>query len=81
MSVEFPGAVPEMPVKDLDLAIAYYVANLGFNRDWGGGDEGDGIAGISRGDCRIFLASRRFRENRYDNTGTGGDLDQSQQHY
>ena len=69
MSEQFPGAVPEIPVEDLDKAIAYYVTQLGFTLDWGGGDEGDGIAGISRGECRIFLASRGFRENRYGNAG------------
>jgi hypothetical protein len=44
-----------------------YVKNLGFNLDWGG-DEGAGIAGISKGDCRIFLTGRGFREM-YRNAG------------
>jgi len=65
MKHEFPGAVPEIPVDDVDQAAAYYVRSLGFNLDWGG-EEGGGIAGISRGNCRIFLTSRGFRE-RYRN--------------
>ena len=61
MKHEFPGAVPEIPVDDVDQAAAYYVRSLGFNLDWGG-EEGGGIAGISRGNCRIFLTGRGFRE-------------------
>jgi uncharacterized glyoxalase superfamily protein PhnB len=60
MSHPFPGAVPEIPVSNVDEAIAYYEASLGFTRDWGG-DEG-GIAGISRGECRMFLTNTGFRE-------------------
>jgi predicted lactoylglutathione lyase len=67
MKDEFPAAVPELPVDDVDQAAAYYVTNLGFNLDWSGEDDG-GIAGISKGHCRIFLTGRRFRE-RYKNTG------------
>jgi predicted lactoylglutathione lyase len=66
MKDEFPGAVPEIPVDDVDQAAAYYVTNLGFHLDWGG-QEG-GIAGISRGNCRMFLTSRGFREM-YRNAG------------
>jgi|SRR3970040_1464476 len=60
MKNEFPGAVPEIPVSDIDKATAYYERNLGFNIDWGG-EEG-GIAGIPKGDCRIFLTDGAFRE-------------------
>jgi predicted lactoylglutathione lyase len=67
MKDEFPAAVPELPVDDVDQAAAYYVTNLGFSLDWSGEDDG-GIAGISKGHCRIFLTGRRFRE-RYKNTG------------
>jgi uncharacterized glyoxalase superfamily protein PhnB len=67
MKDEFPAAVPELPVDDVDQAAAYYVTTLGFNLDWSGEDDG-GIAGISKGHCRIFLTGRRFRE-RYKNTG------------
>ena len=45
MKSEFPGAVPEIPVKDVDKAAAYYESKLGFSVDWGG-EEG-GIAGVS----------------------------------
>jgi catechol 2,3-dioxygenase-like lactoylglutathione lyase family enzyme len=57
MKYEFPGAVPEIPVDDVDQAAAYYVRSLGFHLDWGGG-----IAGISKGHCRIFLTGRDFRQ-------------------
>src|SRR5688572_5681042 len=57
MKHEFPAAVPEIPVTDMDRALEYYERNLGFNIDWGGG----GIAGISKGECRMFLTDRDFR--------------------
>jgi predicted lactoylglutathione lyase len=60
MKNEFPGAVPEIPVSDIDIAGAYYENELGFTIDWGG--ERDGIAGISKGNCRMFLTNRHFRE-------------------
>jgi uncharacterized glyoxalase superfamily protein PhnB len=61
-----PAAVPEIPATNIDNAAAYYVDTLGFNFDWG--DEQGGIAGISRGNCRLFLTNRSFREN-YGNAG------------
>ena len=48
----FPGAVPEIPVSDINKATAYYESSLGFKIDWGGAE--GGIAGISKGDCRMF---------------------------
>lgn len=60
MKSEFPGAVPEIPVKSIKDAVAYYQSNLGFTLDWGGGDVG--LAGISRGNCRMFLADQEFRK-------------------
>ena len=60
MEHEFPGAVPEIPVTDIDTAAAYYRDQLGFSIDWGGED--GGIAGISKGSCRMFLTNRAFRE-------------------
>jgi len=57
---DFPGAVPEIPVADVDRAAAYYQNQLGFTVDWGG--ENGGIAGISKGSCRMFLTNRAFRE-------------------
>ena len=60
MKNEFPAAVPGIPVTDMDQALAYYEGKLGFNIDWGG-TEG-GIAGISQGDCRMFLTDSDFRE-------------------
>lgn len=60
MDHDFPGAVPEIPVSDVDTAAAYYKGQLGFSIDWGGED--GGIAGLSKGSCRMFLTSRAFRE-------------------
>jgi catechol 2,3-dioxygenase-like lactoylglutathione lyase family enzyme len=62
MERQFPKAVPEIPVSDVDKAAAYYERHLGFSIDWGG-EEG-GIAGISRGDCRMFLTNPAFRAGR-----------------
>lgn len=60
MKSEFPGAVPEIPVKDVDKAAAYYASKLGFSVDWG--DDAGGIAGISKGQCRMFLTNDAFRQ-------------------
>src|SRR5437763_14983905 len=62
----FPAAVPEIPAASVDKAAAYYVDTLGFTFDWG--DEQGGIAGISRGNCRLFITNRSFRES-YRNRG------------
>jgi catechol 2,3-dioxygenase-like lactoylglutathione lyase family enzyme len=67
MKTEFPAAVPEIPVTDLDTALEYYRNRLGFNVDWAD-PEGGGIAGISRGNCRLFLTNAAFREP-YGNSG------------
>lgn len=66
MNSTFPGAVPEIPVRDIDEAAAYYTSSLGFTVDWIGKDLG--LAGISKGDCRIFLANSDYRKQ-YGNTG------------
>ena len=62
MTGDFPGAVPEIPVGSVGRAVAYYTSSLGFARDWGGDD--GGIAGISRGNCRLFLTDAAFRAQR-----------------
>ena len=62
MKHEFPAAVPEIPVTDMNAALHYYEGKLGFNIDWGGAD--GGIAGISKGHCRMFLTDSDFREHR-----------------
>ena len=59
MKNEFPAAVPEIPVTDMNAALDYYRSKLGFNIDWGGVDRG--IAGISKGHCRMFLTNADFR--------------------
>jgi uncharacterized glyoxalase superfamily protein PhnB len=60
MNSKFPGAVPEIPVSNINDAVAYYQSNLGFTLDWGGDELG--LAGISKGNCRIFLADSEFRK-------------------
>jgi len=57
--MKFPAAVPEIPVTDINAALDYYERKFGFNIDWGGAE--GGIAGISKGDCRMFLTDRDFR--------------------
>jgi hypothetical protein len=52
-------------IDSAECIAAYYESNLGFSIDWGGED--GGIAGISRGQCRMFLTNRAFREQ-YANT-------------
>ena len=52
MKSEFPGPVPEIPVRDIARAVAYYENNLGFTLDWGG--EELGLAGISKGNSPII---------------------------
>jgi uncharacterized glyoxalase superfamily protein PhnB len=64
----FPQAVPEIPVTDLKQAADYYVKVLGFHLDWG--NDSDGIAGISQGDCRMFLTNTPFHRH----YGTGGPI-------
>src|SRR5678815_1117897 len=58
-AMKFPAAVPEIPVTDMNAALDYYERKLGFSIDWGGVD--GGIAGISKGECRMFLTDRDFR--------------------
>jgi uncharacterized glyoxalase superfamily protein PhnB len=57
----FPAPVPEIPAANVARAIAYYVDTFGFTVDWV--SDRDGIAGISRGNCRLFVASPSFRES------------------
>ena len=66
MTYELPSAVPEIPVAELGTALAYYQQQLGFSHEWGD-ESGGGIAGISQGSCRLFLADPVFRERRYGN--------------
>ena len=62
MTLDLPAAVPEIPVRDIQEATAYYENNLGFAVDWC--SEELGLAGISKGNCRIFLANAEYREQR-----------------
>ncbi len=60
--MKFPVPVPEIPAASVEKSAAYYVTKLGFTLDFG--DEQGGIAGISKGSCRLFLTNRSFREGR-----------------
>jgi catechol 2,3-dioxygenase-like lactoylglutathione lyase family enzyme len=62
MILGLPAAVPEIPVSDITAATTYYRDNLGFNLDWVAADIG--LAGISRDNCRLFLAGPEFRRER-----------------
>ncbi len=57
--MQFPAICPEVPVADLGSSVAYYNAQLGFALDWS--DVKLGLAGISRGDSRLFLADAGYR--------------------
>lgn len=65
-AMTIPAPVPEIPAANVGQAVAYYVKALGFALDWGGSQ--GGIAGISRGNCRLFLTDGPFREA-HGNTG------------
>ena len=62
MIPRLPGAVPEIPVSDVTAATSYYRDALGFDVDWIATDIE--LAGISRDDCRLFLAGPAYREAR-----------------
>jgi len=62
MIPELPGAVPEIPVSDITAATTYYRDNLSFGLDWVAADIA--LAGISRDNCRLFLAGPLFRKER-----------------
>jgi hypothetical protein len=66
LSAALPCPVPEIPARDLASATAYYEQKLGFTVDWGG--EELGLAGISTGSRRLFLADGDYREG-YGNVG------------
>src|SRR5262245_44391672 len=38
MKFDFPRPVPEIPVKNIAKAVAYYQKNFGFSLDWGGAE-------------------------------------------
>ena len=60
MIPELPGAVPEIPVSDVSAATEYYRDMLGFTVDWFEAEIA--LAGVSRDQCRLFLAGPSFRE-------------------
>jgi catechol 2,3-dioxygenase-like lactoylglutathione lyase family enzyme len=60
MMPRLPGAVPEIPVSDVVAATEYYRDKLGFAVDWLDADIA--LAGISRDECRLFLAGPAIRE-------------------
>lgn len=62
MIPELPAAVPEIPVSDITAATAYYRDHLSFSLDWVAADIA--LAGVSKGNCRLFLAGPPFRQER-----------------
>jgi uncharacterized glyoxalase superfamily protein PhnB len=50
--MKLPPFVPEIPVHDIDEAVAYYCEAFGFTLDWRYKGE---LAGLSRGLARVFL--------------------------
>ena len=57
--MHFPAPCPEIPVAALAAGLAYYRDRLGFTIDWA--DESIGLAGLSRGDARLFMTSADYR--------------------
>ena len=64
MKAEFLGAVPEIPMSNVDRAADYFRNNSAST--WTGVTRG--IAGISKVQCRMFLTNPAFREM-YGNSG------------
>ena len=63
----FPAACPEIPVGQLSPALDYYRTRLGFTVDWA--NEILGLAGLSRGACRLFMSSAQYRQGRAEPGG------------
>src|SRR3712207_4354520 len=60
MSTENPRiecVIPILHVRDLSVALNFYIETLGFTRDWGGDREGSIIASVSRDGRAIMLCS------------------------
>lgn len=57
--MKFPSLCPEIPVANLSAALAYYRDRLDFKIDWS--DEEIGLAGLSRGDSRMFMSTAGHR--------------------
>ncbi len=60
MTPALPAAVPEIPVSDIIAATTYYRDKLSFTLDWLAADIV--LAGMSRDNCRLFLAGPAFRK-------------------
>ena len=57
--MHFPPVCPEVPVASLAV-LEHYRDKLGFTIDWS--DEQLGLAGLSRGDTRIFMSTAEYRK-------------------
>ncbi len=68
--MQFPPVCPEIPVTDLKRALDYYRDRLGFTIDWS--DEQLGLAGLSRGAARMFMANAEYRSGA--GAGAGGPV-------
>ncbi len=60
--MQFPSPCPEIPVANLAAALAYYRDRLGFKIDWAD-DGNNGLAGLSRGDTRVFMTTPASRSH------------------
>lgn len=70
MLAQLPKAVPEIPVSNVEKAVEYYKGVLGFRLDWKWGNDEGGIAGISQGECVMYLTNAPFHQS----YGTGGPV-------
>jgi hypothetical protein len=59
MKSEFPSAVPEIPVRDINDAVLYYQESLGFTLDWGSQELG--LAALCG---RLVTSDRRDSDRR-----------------
>jgi uncharacterized glyoxalase superfamily protein PhnB len=66
--VKIPAACAEIPVAELSPALDYYRDKLGFAIDWA--DDTLGLAGLSRGDTRLFMGDAKFSAH----LGTSGPI-------
>lgn len=57
--MRLPPPCPEIPVASLAPALAHYRHQFGFTIDWQ--DAQLGLAGVSRGDARMFLSTPGYR--------------------
>ena len=55
---------PVLFVADLDRALHFYVAQLGFKKNWHSGDGAGTVCQVSRSDCEIILCQHPARRDK-----------------